>query len=127
MLDLNIIYLKDLKAVLSYRDIRSIKSFLLKHKVEIFGSKGCKRLYVFKIQFERAQLQEKIQCLKNRYGKDWLNVFQTEMKIYAEHKALLEENGQKQKIFITPKKENKLTDKYVSKFLTELQSFLTEL
>ena len=106
--------------------MRPIKSYLSKHQIEIFGE-GSKRAYVFKIQFERAQLQEKIQCLKNKYGKDWMNVFQTEMKIYAEHKALLEESGQKEKILPASKKENKPTDKHSSKFLEDLQFFLTEL
>jgi len=121
MLDLSIIYLSDLKKLMPYKDGRSIKSFLTKHKVEIFGGKGSKRQYVFKLQFERAQLQEKINSLIEKYGNDWLKVFQTEMKVYAMHKAIIEEKQQEQKTQITTKKSNQLGPQ-ATKFLNDLHS-----
>jgi len=119
MLDLSIIYLSDLKMQMSFKDMRSIKSYLSKRKVEIFGGKGCKRPFVFKLQLERAQLQEKINCLIGKYGNDWLKVFQTEMKIYSMYKAVIEEKQLKQEILITSKKSTPLGPQ-ATKFLGNL-------
>ena len=121
MLDLSIIYLSDLKKLMPFKDGRSIKSFLSKYKVEIFGGKGCKRQYVFKLQFERAQLQEKISCLIEKYGNDWLKVFQTEMKVYAMHKAIIEEKQLEQGTHTTTKK-SKPMGLQATKFLRDLHN-----
>lgn len=121
MLDLNIIYISDLKKQMPYKDGRSIKAFLTKHKVEIFGGKGCKRSFIFKVQLERAQLQEKINCLIERFGNDWLRAFQTEMKIFAIHKAIIEEKQPEQETFITPPQKKPLGPQ-ATKFLEDLHT-----
>lgn len=88
MIDLSIIYLKDLKSVFPYKDSRSVVSALKRLGIEIHGKPKSK--FVFKIQLERAQIQDRIKSLKHKYGNNWLKVFQAEMKTYAEHRALME-------------------------------------
>lgn len=119
MLDLSIIYLSDLKKQLPFKDSRSLKSFLSKLKVEIFRGNSDKRPYVFKLQFERAQLEEKINSLIERFGDDWINVIQSEMKIYSQYKAILEEKQFRQEMPVVPK-QDKILGVYATKFLKDI-------
>lgn len=89
MIDLDITYLNDLKTVLRYKDLRSVRSYLKKMGVPVFTDKS-NRPYCLKLQYERALLADKIQNLKARYGKDWQVVIQSEMQLYASHKAIIE-------------------------------------
>lgn len=121
MLDLDIFYLKDLKIRLGYRDNRSLKAWLQKYRVDVFGGNGNKRQYVHRVQFERACLQEKIQNLKQKYGNDWTRVFALEMKQYAEFRALLG-NREEQRVASTNKKPDTLHGPEATKFLNDLHN-----
>jgi hypothetical protein len=89
---LEIIYLRDVKtkALLPYKRLSSIKIWLTKNRVQIFGDKNCKRQYILKEQFERAQLQERIQNLKQIYGDNWMEVLKSEMQLRAKYQTAID-------------------------------------
>ncbi len=90
MLNLDIIFLRDLKNYLPYSDMRSIRSYLLKYQIEIFGGRGAKRQYILRTSLERAQLQNKINDLSEKLGKNWVSLIESEIELLNQYKRLLE-------------------------------------
>ena len=125
---LDTVYLFSLKQTLQYRDNRSIKKFLRTYGVEIHKEENTNRYYVFKIQLERAQLQQRITALKNKYGNDWLNVINAEIALCTQYKNALNEIQQDQKLpnKIKVKPEHPKS-RVADKFLSDLTSNLAEL
>ena len=99
--------------------MRSIIAWLRKQKVEIHGEKSGKRKFVFKINFERRLLEYKISFLRDKHGKDWLQAFQSEMKIHAQYQAILEGKQLAQKPNATSK-QNKTLGSHATKFLEDI-------
>lgn len=87
---LDIIYIKDLINIFPYKKISSVKNWLSKNGVQVFGDKNCKRQFVLAVQFKRAQLQEKINHLKEKYGDNWIEVLKSEMSLCSKYQSALD-------------------------------------
>ncbi len=85
-----VIYLKDIQSMglLPYSSMNSIKNFLRENNIPILGKS---RKHILAFQLYRAVLQIRIQELKGVYGARWTQVIQSEMNLYAQHRATLEE------------------------------------
>ena len=118
MIDLDILFIRDLKQTLNLKDNRSVYAFLKNYHVEVYD-KSSKRPYILKVSYERAMLQKRIHDLKTKHGNKWLQVIQSEMQIYSNHKAILE--GLQTPASI-PKKENPTYGPLSTQFLRDLQS-----
>ena len=72
---IEIIYLRDIQReiLLPYKRLSTIKVWLNKNGVQIFGDKNCKRQYVLREAFMRGILQERINNLREIYGNNWVN------------------------------------------------------
>ena len=89
MKTLDIIYFRDLKSQLPYRDARSISDYLHRNNVEILGAG--KTRYVLAAQLHRAQLSERINHLKIAFSDNWLQVLKSEMSLCAKLQSTLDE------------------------------------
>lgn len=78
------------ESLLPYKRMASLKVWLTKHRVQIFGGENSKRSYVLKEQFHRAQLEERVRNLKQVYGNNWMEVLQSEMQLKAKYQATLD-------------------------------------
>jgi len=121
MTTLDIIYLKDLKNILPYKDYRSICNYCCNNGIEILGNG--KTRYVLAVQFKRAQLQEKIHDLKTKYGNAWTEVLKSEMNLCCRLQSALDEiqNGRSN----SPLKQRiKPKGQAERKFLLDIQKLL---
>ena len=93
MAPLDIIYIRDLKnlSLLPYKRNSSIRNWLKKNGVTVFGDKNCKRPYILKEMFEKALLSERIKNLRDVYGNKWMDVLKNEMRLKAQYQAVLDE------------------------------------
>ncbi len=121
MLDLDTIFITDLKNRLPYKDVRSIKAWLKKNKVIWYGDKGSKRQYIFKVPFERALLQMKITDL-NKSGADWATVFSLETELYNQYKKQIESREVPQRLPVMNRKVYKPFGESGNQFIQDLQN-----
>ncbi len=121
-MNIEIIYFRDLKSELPYRDSRSLSDYLQRNKIEILGAG--KTRYVLATQFKRAQLQERINHLKAKYQDRWMEVLKSEMNLFAQLQSALDEIEQDKKK-PTVKQKAIPKSKTQQRFLNEINKELT--
>lgn len=122
-MNIEILYIRDLKNILPYKDIRTICDYCKQYGIKIFGEK--KRQYVLAVQFKRAQLQEKISHLKEKYGDNWNSVLKSEMNLCSQLQSILDEIKNSNNKDYSLKQKPKPKTKSEQKFLDEVNTLFT--
>jgi hypothetical protein len=122
-MNIDIIYIKDLKRMLCYSDTRSVLDYCERNNISILGQG--KRRYVLTQSFKRAQLSERITHLKESLGEGWINSLQSEISLCAKLESALDEID-KDKAKHAVKQRPITKSKAEQDFLNEIHSMLLD-
>lgn len=106
------IYFKEILKRIGKKDIRSVNSWCVKNKVEIY--KDCSGKFVIDAEFELAFNRPIINRYKQKYGENWVQIYELakENKLY-----LASENNER----ISTERRYKPKSKASSNFLNEFK------
>ena len=93
------IYIEDLKSELGVDDLRAVRAWCKTYNVGLFRDKGCKKYYAFKLEFYAAKSKEGIEYFSKKYGIENLpEAYQAHMNVFANHRQNKEDGNGKNKM-----------------------------
>ena len=88
-----ILFTKELKTILGYKDNRSLSRWCSVNKVNIFNYPNSNKRFILKAEFETVQLNLVLPYLNEKYGNESTQAINALFNVYANHKEIMQKTN----------------------------------